>query len=289
MTVFVRVVEAGSFTAAAARLGHSTSYVSKQISRLEDRLGVRLLHRTTRTLQLTEIGRIYVERCRQIVVDAEDAERAVSAQQDKPRGTLRISAPVSFGLCYFRKGFPAFLNAYPEFSMEIELNDRLVDVVAEAFDAVIRVGDLEDSNLISRRIASSRGLILAAPDYWRRRGRPSHPSELAEHDCISFSLMQTPSYWEFVDRAGETFGIKVKPRLQCNNAEMEAAMAVAGLGVTRLPEFACVDELSKGLLEPVLTDYERPPLGIYAIYPHRRHVSAKVRAFVDFLSDQFST
>lgn len=289
MTVFVRVVEAGSFTAAAARLGHSTSYVSKQISRLEDRLGVRLLHRTTRTLQLTEIGRIYVERCRQIVVDAEDAERAVSAQQDKPRGTLRISAPVSFGLCYFRKGFPAFLNAYPELSMEIELNDRLVDVVAEAFDVVIRVGDLEDSNLISRRIASSRGLILAAPDYWRRRGRPSHPSELAEHDCISFSLMQTPSYWEFVDRAGETFGIKVKPRLQCNNAEMEAAMAVAGLGVTRLPEFACVDELSKGLLEPVLTDYERPPLGIYAIYPHRRHVSAKVRAFVDFLSDQFST
>ena len=288
MATFVQVVEAGSFTAAATVLGHSTSFVSKAVSKLEDRLGVRLLQRTTRRLHLTEVGQIYFDRCRQIVMDAEDAEQAVTAQQETPRGKLRVSVPVSFGLGYLRKQLPIFCDWYPEITMDIELNDRMVDVVADGFDAVIRVGDLDDSDLTSRRIGSSRGLVLAAPDYWDRRGRPSHPSELAKHDCISFSLMSMPDRWSFVDPSGKTVNVDVKIRLQSNSAEMEAAMAVAGLGITRLPAFSCTDELDKGLLEPALTDYEGSPLDIHVIYPNRRHLSAKVRAFVDFLSDRLA-
>ena len=287
ITVFVQVVESGSFTAAAEQLGHSTSFVSKEVTRLEDRLGARLLNRTTRKISLTDVGRLYFERCKQIVIDAEQAEQCVSQLHEAPRGVLKVSAPVSFGLSYLRQELPQFLETYPELNLDIEFSDRMVDVVAEGFDVVLRIGNLKDSNLIIRRINTSRGVIVAAPSYWQRRGRPSHPTELAKHDCISYSYKQTPSYWEFVDLEAKAIGVNVPIRVQCNSAELEAAMAVAGLGVTRLPAFVIEQELAKGLLEIALEDYERPPLGIFAVYPHRLHLSAKVRVFIDFLAERF--
>lgn len=163
VSVFVGVVEAGTFTAAAAHLGHSVSFVSKEVTRLEARIGARLLNRTTRTLSLTDAGRDYFERCRQMVADAEDAEASVSHGQNQPRGLLRVGAPVSFGLGYLKDALPEFLNDHPELTAEIELNDRMVDLVAEGFDVVIRVGELKDSSLISRRFSASRGLTVAAP------------------------------------------------------------------------------------------------------------------------------
>lgn len=287
VSVFVSVVEAGTFTAAADRLGHSVSHVSKTIGRLETRVGARLLNRTTRTLSLTDAGRLYFERCRQMVADAEEAEMAIGAGQVTPRGLLRISAPVSFTLGHLDRALPDFLNAHPQVTAEIELNDRMVDLVAEGFDVVLRVGALKESSLISRRIASSRGLTVAAPAYWRRRGRPRHPSELAGHDCITYSYMAAPDQWAFRDPDGSAIAVKITPRVLCNSAELETSLAVAGLGVTRLPAFACAQELADGRLEAVLEDFERPEMGLYAVYPHRRHLTAKVRAFVDFLVARF--
>lgn len=287
VSVFVGVVEAGSFTAAAERLGHSVSFVSKEIARLEARIGARLLNRTTRTQSLTDAGRDYYERCRQIVADAEEAEDQVSLGRERPRGLLRVSAPVSFGLGNLASVLPGFLEVHPELRAEIEMNDRMVDVVADGFDVVIRVGQLKTSSLISRRIASSRGVIVAAPDYWDRRGRPAHPSELTDHDCISYSLMRSPERWEFSESDGRKIGVDIRTRVLCNSAELETALAVAGLGVTRLPAFACARELAEGRLEPVLEAYGRPEIGVYAIYPDRHHLPAKTRAFVDFLADRF--
>ncbi len=287
ISVFVVVVEAGSFTAAAERLGHSVSFVSKEIARLEARIGARLLNRTTRTLSLTDAGRDYFERCGQLVADAEEAEDRVSLGREQPRGLLRVSAPVSLGLGNLASVLPDFLKAHPELTAEIELNDRMVDVVAEGFDVVIRVGRLKASSLISRRIASSRGVIVAAPEYWDRRGRPTHPSELSVHDCISYSLMRSPERWEFSEPDGRKIGVDIRTRVLCNSAELEAVLAVAGLGVTRLPAFACARELAEGRLQSVLDDYGRSEIGVYAIYPDRRHLPAKSRAFVDFMVERF--
>ena len=286
VSVFVAVIEAGSFTAAAGRLGHSVSFISKAVTRLEDRIGVRLLNRTTRALSLTDAGRLYFERCQQIVADAEAAELCITTGQDTPRGLLKLSAPVSFGLGQLKNALPVFLVAYPDLTIEVESNDRFVDVVAEGFDVVIRVGNLKDSSLVSRRIMSSRSVVVASSDYWDRCGRPTHPVQLAEHDCISYTYGQARKHWEFRNPAGGRIRVSITPRIQCNSAELESALAVTGLGVTRLPTFACTQELADGFLEPVLEAYERPPVGVYAVYPHRQHLAAKVRAFVDFLADQ---
>ena len=285
--MFVGVVEAGSFTAAAERLGHSVSFVSKEIARLEARIGARLLNRTTRTQSLTDAGRDYYERCRQIVADAEEAEDRVSLGRERTRGLLRVSAPVSLGLGRLASVLPDFLETHPEMRAEIDLNDRMVDMMADGFDVVIRVGQLKASSLICRRIASSRGVIVAAPDYRDRRGRPAHTSELSGQACISYSLMRSPERWDFVEPDGRRVSVDIRTRVLCNSAELETALAVAGLGVTRLPAFACARELAEGRLQSVLDDYGRSEIGVYAIYPERRHLPAKTRVFIDFLIERF--
>lgn len=285
--IFVRVVDAGSFSAAAGELGKSKSFVSKQVTRLENRLGTRLLNRTTRSISLTDVGRAYYERCKQIVADADEAVRVVTERDAQPRGVLKFSAPVSFGLGYLAGALPEFLKINPDVTLDVEFNDRMVDVVAEGFDVVIRAGRLEDSSLIARQITASRGRTVAAPGYWREHGKPKHPSELAGHGCIGYALIRNPGRWEYRDAAGKPVIVDVPLRVQCNSAELEAALAAAGVGVTRLPEFACAKELAQGLLEPALEDFTGPPIGVYAIYPHRRHLSPKVRAFVDFLIEKF--
>jgi len=286
IVIFSSVVDAGGFSAAGKRLGHSTSHISKSVAELERRLGVRLLNRTTRSISLTEDGRAYHQRCRIILDIAEEAGAVAEERRDEPRGTLKLTAPVSFGLSHLANSLPEFLRRYPDVVLDVELNDRMVDLVSDGFDLAIRVGRLEDSSLVSTKLSESRGIIVASPEYWDRNGRPTSPTDLKHHKCISYSNMATPDEWSFRTPEGKHQKVKVPLAAQCNSAELETAFAAAGLGVTRLPEFACQTALESGKLEIVLSAFEAEPLGIYAVYPHRAHLSAKVRAMVDFLREE---
>lgn len=284
MAVFAEVVEAKSFTGAARRLGMSKAAVSKQISRLEERLGARLLNRTTRKLSLTEVGAAFYERCARIVAEAEEAELAVTRLHETPRGTLRVDVPVDFGIQYLTPLLPAFMLANPELKVDISFNDRFVDLVDEGFDLAIRIGQLPDSSLIARKLAETRAVICAAPEYWDRYGRPLHPSELEHHNCFAYSYLATGSEWRLAGREGE-ISVRVSGTLRANNGNALRQAAAAGLGVVATPVFMACDDLRAGRLEPVLRDYEAQRRGIYAVYPHNRHLSAKVRAFVDYLAE----
>lgn len=286
IAVFVGVINAGSFTAAAHALGHSTSYVSKEVTRLEKRLGSRLLNRTTRTISLTDAGRAYYERCNQIVIDAENAERSINQLQEVPSGLLRINAPVSFGSQYLLNVLSQFMHRYPEVKLEVEFNDRLIDVVAEGYDVVIRVGEIKDTNLVARKFTSSKAVVVASPDYIKRKGCPKKAEDLAQHDCIAYSLLPTPTQWDFY-KDGVRSSVTVEPRAMCNNAAIEVAMLLQGIGITRIPLFTCEQEVANGDLQIILDDYDPMKLDVFAVYPHRQYLTAKVRAFVDFVVDTF--
>lgn len=286
VAVFVAVINMGSFTAAARALGHSTSYVSKEVSRLEKRLGSRLLNRTTRTISLTDAGRAYYERCSQIVIDAENAERSISQLQDRPRGLLRVNAPLSFGSLYLLDYLPEFMERFPEINLEIEFNDRLIDVVAEGYDVVVRVGSNKDSNLVARQFTSSKSVMAASPAYLTKKGRPVKASDLERHDCLAYSLLPNPKVWELI-KDGKRTTVSFEPRLMGNNAQIQVTMMVGGIGIGRVPLFCCEKEIESGELEIIMDDYEQPELGVYAVYPHRQYLTAKVRAFVDFLVEKF--
>ncbi len=288
VAVFVGVMHAGSFTAAAQALGHSTSYVSKEITRLEKRLGSRLLNRTTRTISLTDVGRAYFERCSQIIIDAENAERSIGQLQDNPKGLLRVNAPVSFGSIYLLDHLSEFLKRFPDITLEVEFNDRMIDVVAEGYDVVIRAGQIQDSNLVARKFTTSKSIVVASPEYFKNNRRPETVSELEHHACLAYSLIPNPTLWEFM-KDGHRTVVKVTPRLMCNNAAVEVAMAVNGIGIGRIPLFCCEQEIVDGVLEMILVDYEQPEIGVYAVYPHRQYLTAKVRAFVDFLVEKFES
>lgn len=287
MAVFVAVVNAESFTAAARDLGHSTSYVSKEVTRLEKRLGSRLLNRTTRTISLTAAGRAYYDRCSQILIDAENAERSINRLQDNPRGLLRINAPASFGYKHLLDAFPQFMQRYPEVKLEVEFNDRMIDVVAEGYDVVIRVGEIKDSNLVARKLTSSKSVVVASPDYLDKKGIPKQVEELVQHDCIAYSLLPAPTQWIFY-KSGVRSSVTVNPRAMCNSADIEVAMVKQGVGITRLPLFTCEQEVLNGDLCIILDDYEQTILDVYAVYPHRQYLTAKVRVFVDFMIEMFA-
>ena len=286
MAVFVGVINAGSFTAAARALGHSTSYISKEITRLEKRLGSRLLNRTTRTISLTDTGRAFYERSNQIVNDAENAERSINQLQEKPSGLLRVNAPGSFGTNYLLDVLPQFMHRYPEVKLEVEFNDRLIDVVAEGYDVVIRVDAIKDSNLVARKFTSSKNVTVASPDYLKRKGCPTKAEDLVHHDCVAYSLLPMPTQWDFY-KDGVRTNVTVDPRAMCNSSIIEVAMVVNGIGITRLPLFTCKKEVDNGDLKVILEDYDEITHDVYAVYPHRQYLTAKVRAFVDFLVEAF--
>ena len=287
MAIFVGVINAGSFTAAARALGHSTSYISKEITRLEKRLGSRLINRTTRTISLTDTGRAFYERSSQIIIDAENTERSINQLQEKPNGLLRINAPGSFGTNCLLDALPQFMHRYPEVKLEVEFNDRHIDVVAEGYDVVIRVDDIKDSNLVARKFTSSMGVVVASPDYLKRKGCPKRAEDLAQHDCIAYSLLPTPTQWSF-HKDGVRTNVTVDPRAMCNSSIIEVAMVVNGIGITRLPLFTCKKEVDNGDLKVILDDYDEITHDVYAVYPHRQYLTAKVRAFVDFLVEAFA-
>lgn len=288
MLIFARVVETGGFTAAAAELGLSKSAVSKQIATLEDRLGTRLLNRTTRTLSLTETGAAFYERCLDVVSAAQAAEEAVQHLAAAPRGELRINAPMSFGVRYVAPVLPDFLERYPELTVDLVLNDRLVDLVEEGFDVGVRIGALSDSSLVARRLAPARRVVCAAPSYLARAGTPRRPEDLRGHDCIVYSYLPSGTQWRFRHPRHGKRRVKIGGRLKGNNGDALMAAAAGGLGIALTPTFIIPGELRSGALQVLLPDWRiAPEIEVNAVFPASRNLSLKVRVFVDFLAERF--
>jgi DNA-binding transcriptional LysR family regulator len=285
IATFAAVVEAQSFSGAARDLNRSKAAVSSQIQRLEDRLGVRLLHRTTRRLSMTDEGRAYYEHARRIMDEARDAEDALENLSAEPRGVLRLNAPMSFGIRHLGGAVAEFMQRHPDVEVDLVLNDRQVDLVEDGFDMGIRIARLGDSSLIARRVAPCRRIVVASPEYWKRRGKPEHPDDLKDHDILLYSYLAEPGVWSFKGPEGP-ITVNVDGRLRANNGDVLLEAAKEGLGVDLVPTFFCCDELMDGSLEPALLEYEDDPIFIYAVYPHRRHVATRVRVFVDFLADR---
>ena len=287
MAVFARVVEAGSFSRAADALGMSKSAVSKQIARLEDRLGARLLNRTTRQLSLTEAGTAFYSGCQQLVSDAESAEAAVTHLAQAPRGTLHVNAPMTFGQQHVAPALPAFMAQHPDLAVDLQLNDRTVDLVDEGFDVAIRIGQLADSSLIAKRLAPLRGRLVASPEYLDHHGRPAHPSDLKHHTCLIYSYFAAGRSWPFRGPDGP-IRVPVDGRLEANNGDVLLTAARGGMGIAQLPTFICGDDLRAGRLESVLDAWLDPSDGaVHAVYPASRTVLPKVRVFIDFLAARF--
>jgi DNA-binding transcriptional LysR family regulator len=286
IAAFARVVDSGSFSAAARALKISKSAVSAHVQRLEERLGIRLLHRTTRRLSVTEAGAAYYRHCARIISEAEAAEQAASALQREPRGMLRVSAPASFGWMHVAPAVPAFLKRYPDLGLDISLSPAHVNLVDEGLDLAIRIGVLEDSPLIVRKLAPSRLIICAAPAYLKAHGTPREPGELARHNCLCTNLLPWGSEWRLVGKRGE-LRVAVGGNLRSNSAEMLRAAALDSAGIAVLPSWAISEPLRRGALRRVLEGWEPPASTIYAAYPDNRLRSMKVRAFVDHLAGSF--
>jgi len=285
MLVFTRVVQAGSFTAAARALDMPKSSVSRKVSDLEDRLGVRLLQRTTRKLGLTDAGRLYFERSARIVAETEEADHAVTELQAVPRGRLRVTAPLSFYM--LGPMVSSFLQRYPDVQLELVCTDRRVDLVEEGFDVAIRAGPLDDSTLIARSLGGLRRLLLASPAYLRRHGAPREPAELARHSCIVFGAGQMPALWTLHsgDRQVE---VRVTPRYSVNELELMLEAARAGVGIALTAEFVATDDLRAKRLRHVLRPWFSSETPIHAVYPTARHLSPKVVAFVEAMRGGFA-
>lgn len=284
MATFAHVVRARSFTGAAKVLGVSKSAVSKSVSRLEDRLGMALLHRSTRQLSLTEAGQEVYERAERIVAELEAAEQAVENLGEEPRGALRVNAPITFGELFIAPNLPEFMARHPHVRIELALDDHLVDIVAEGWDLAIRIARLTDSALVAKRLAPDRRVVVAAPAYLARHGTPKTPGELIGHNCLRYTLVSARDEWRFHGDDGE-FYVPVTGTLQSNHGGLMRLAAIGGIGVALLPEFMIRDDLAEGRLVALLEDYMAPtPFGIYAVWAPNRHQPPKSRAFVDFLA-----
>lgn len=283
IAAFSLVVETGSFTAAAQRLKLSKSAVSAHVQRLEERLGVQLLHRTTRRVATTEAGRAYHQHCVRILADAEAAEQAASALHREPRGTLRISAPDTFGWMHVAPAIPAFRQRFPEIAIDLRLEERHVNLVDDRLDLAIRIGTLPDSPLIVRKLAPSRVLLCAAPGYLKRAGELSSPQDLSRHACLCFPPLWRDGHWQLVAKQREE-RVPISGTIVSNSAEVLRTSALGGVGIAMLPTWAVADDLRCGTLETVLPGWAPPASVIHAVYPDNRRMSAKVRSFVDHLA-----
>jgi DNA-binding transcriptional LysR family regulator len=288
MQVFTRVAQAGSFAQAANQLGFSRAMVTKYIAHLEAALGARLFNRTTRSLSLTEAGAAYRERCAEILVDVEEAETAVTNLNSKPKGVLRMTAPPSFGIFHLAPAVAEYLRIYPEAEVNIMLNDRNADLAEEGLDLAVRISKLPDSNLIAQTLATSRMVVCGAPAYFERHGVPRYPRDLEHHNCLRFTYWEIiqKNEWKFTSPEG-TISIQVTGTLESNIGDFLRLAAINGLGLVLQPSYMVGEDIKAGHLLPVLLDYESPGLEINAVYLHRKHLSAKVRTFVDFLKQRF--
>jgi DNA-binding transcriptional LysR family regulator len=288
LEAFIAVVEAGSFTAAAERLDIAKSAVSRRVSSLEERLGVQLLRRTTRRLNLTETGKSFYEHSARILADLDEAEAAVLQQHGELRGQLRVALPLSFGARHMEKPIAEFSRRHPRVRFDLDLNDRRIDLIAEGVDLAVRIGRLADSSLIARRLFEARTVICASPEYLERRGTPQTPDELVDHDCLVYSNLPDPAKWVCTDAGGVRHSIEVPMTMMASSGDFLSAAAIEGLGLVMQPTFIAGEAISRGALQPVLTAYQWPVTPAYAIYPPTRHLSYRVREFIDFLTEYFA-
>jgi DNA-binding transcriptional LysR family regulator len=287
IAVFERVVDRGSFTLAADELRLSRAVVSKYISRLEERLGARLLNRTTRRLSLTEAGAALFEASRGAIERIEEAEAAVAQLQSSPRGRLRVSAPMSFGILHLGPALAEFSRDYPAVMLDVRLDDRFVNLVEDSIDVAVRIGVLTDSSLVARKLAITRAVACASPAYLAEHGEPETPEDLASHDCLIYSYLSTSNVWRFAAPDGREIPVAVAGKVRINNGIVLAEAALAGRGILVTPTFYVAPMLRDGRLKRILAGFRLPELGIHAVYPQRAHVPPKVRAFVDFLAQRF--
>ncbi len=288
LEAFVAVVETGSFTQAAERLGLAKSAVSRRVSALESRLGVELLRRTTRRLDLTDTGLGFYERGARLLADLEEAEAAAAQSHGELRGKLKVALPVSFGVRHMCAPIAEFTRSHPELYFELDLNDRRVDLLEEGADLALRIGRLEDSSLIARRLFDARTAVVASPGYLERHGVPAEPADLTKHRCLVYSNLPEPRRWVCRDTDGEAVAVTVTPAMSASNGDLLARMALEGQGIAIQPTFIVGDAIAEGRLVSLFGRYSWPVTPAYAVYPPTRHLSFRVRAFIDFLAEYFA-
>jgi DNA-binding transcriptional LysR family regulator len=286
--VFAQVVESGSFAKAAERLGLSTSAASRQVADLEAHLQARLLNRTTRRVSLTESGQQFYERAVQLMADLTEAEQEASSAAVIPRGTIRLTTSVTFGVRHVAPAIAQFLERYPDVRFDVSLSDRVVDLVEEGLDLAIRIGAPGADNLVARKLGETRMVPCASPAYLARHGAPKTPEDLAHHNCFTYEYVSPRHVWRFRDRSGSERAVRVAGRLHSNNGDLLAEVSAQGAGIVFEPAFIVGPDVRAGRLVPLLQDFVPPPVPIYALYPSRKHLSAKVRRFVEFLVERFA-
>jgi DNA-binding transcriptional LysR family regulator len=287
MQTFAAVVDAGSFVKAAEALGLSKAAMSRHVSELETRLGVRLLQRTTRRLSLTEEGQVFYARSKELLAGVDEAEAEITSRSGAASGLLRINAPFTFGILHLAPLWGVFRSQYPQVALDVTLADRVVDLVDEGYDVAIRIATLPSSTLISKRLASTRMVLCASPNYLAAHGTPQHPAELAAHAVISYSYLATRDEWHFVGPQGPV-SVKTQPCIHTNNGDTCRAAALAHQGIILQPDFLVGRDLASGTLVELMPAFRALELGIYAVYPTRKHVPPKVRALIDFLAAHFA-
>jgi len=286
MEALVAVVESGSFTAAAERLGANKSIVSRRVSQLEKRLGVRLLSRTTRRLSLTESGQRYYQQVTVLLADLEEVENGVMHAAGELRGRIRLAAPLSFGLKHLSPALGTFLRQHPAIELDLDLNDREVNLVEEGFDMALRIGELVDSTLVAKRIGRVRMLVCASGDYLQEYGEPRQPRDLKQHLGLQYSNVSYRSQWTFSEGPRELFG-QPQIRMRANNGDMLAAAAAAGLGIVAGPSFILADYIRRGELVQVLSEFERPGTGLHAVFPPGRMTPRRILELAGHLKGRF--
>ena len=285
IAAFTQVIALRSFSRAAERLGVTPSAVSRSVSALEQRLGVRLLHRTTRTLSATEEGAAFHARCLSVLADLEDAERSVSLTRSAPRGTVRVDAPLAIGEQLIAPALPDFLRRYPDVAIELSLRDQYIDPVGEGIDVTVRMGPLRASGLVAKRLGRVRTVLAGAPSYFARYGRPLAPEELARHHCLTYLLRGKPMPWPFRRPDGRSLSLQVTGRLCAGSGEVLRRAAIAGAGLVYLHEHSLTADLAAGHLEPVLTTFAPPATVVSAV--HAARPAPKVKAWIDFMAETF--
>jgi DNA-binding transcriptional LysR family regulator len=286
MEMFVRIVETGNFSAVARQLGTTQPTISKQLTALEKQLQTRLLNRSTRSLSLTEAGATYYERCRRIIDEVREAEGALGRLQSALTGTLHVNGSIALGQIFVAPLVLKFQRQYPGLAIELSLSDRYIDLVEEGVDVAVRVGRLADSNLVARRLGSTRRVLVATPAYLATHGTPQRPEDLVHHSCLLYAYLSTGNEWGFKGPEGE-IRVRVHGNFKANNGEVIRQALLANVGVAMSPDWLIHDKLESGEVVALLPEFAPPPLEISAVYPSGRHVSTKVRTFIEFLQSEF--